>query len=204
MPWPEKVIRQFQTIVPNPSESDFQGAYNKLLNTLFPPDTHFTVVPQYLKPATSTSSDYIVAFEILFENRPVFILELKKPADLRFISLRQAADVQIRERMGDLAGQLRTRLRCNYYNELWNLDQCPIPTLHAVSAMGTQLCFYHLDTIDVAANIKPDNIPKHPTKVNDTAPMQRWDCDILDAEGEARLRAVVDSIMAACENIDNP
>ncbi|KAF8130205.1 hypothetical protein EV363DRAFT_1490422 [Boletus edulis] len=185
MPWPEKVIRQFQTIVPNPVESGFHGAYNKLLYTLFPPDTDFTVVPQYLKPAASTSSDYFVTFEILFENKPVFILELTKPADLRLISLRKAADVQIRERLGDLA------------------DQCPIPTLHAVSAMGTQLCFYHLDTTDVPAYIKLDNIPKHPTNVNDTAPMQRWDCDVLDAKGEARLRAVVDSIMAACENIAN-
>lgn len=70
--------------------------------------------------------------------------------------------------------------------------------------MGTRLCFYHLDTTDVAADIIPlDNIPRHPTKVNDTAPVERWDCDILDAEGEARLRAVVDSIMVASENIVN-
>jgi hypothetical protein len=39
--------------------------------------------------------------------------------------------------------------------------------------------------------------------VNDTAPVERWDCDILDAEGEARLRAVVDEIKQACENIPN-
>jgi hypothetical protein len=31
--------------------------------------------------------------------------------------------------------------------------------------------------------------------------MERWDCDVLDAEGEARLCAVVDLIKAACENI---
>lgn len=108
MPWPEKVIRQFQSIPPNPIEGDFHGAYNKLLNILFPPDSDFTVVPQYLKPASLKSADYIVTFEIILENKPVFILELKKPADLNFISMRQAADVQIRERLGDLAGQLRT------------------------------------------------------------------------------------------------
>ncbi|KAI0256297.1 hypothetical protein BJV78DRAFT_1117960 [Lactifluus subvellereus] len=185
MPWPEKVIRQFQTIPPNPIESDFHGAYNKLLCTLFSPDTDFTVVLGYPKPASSKSSDFIVTFEFFFENKPVFILELKKPADLCFISSRRAADVHIRERLGDLA------------------DECPIPTLHAVSAMGTRLCFYHLDTIDVAADIIPLGIPRHPTRVNDTAPMERWDCDVLDAEGEARLRAVVDSIKTACENIAN-
>jgi hypothetical protein len=71
--------------------------------------------------------------------------------------------------------------------------------------MGTRLCFYHLDTTDLAAlEVIPLNIvPRHPTRVNDTAPVERWDCDILDAEGEARLRAVVDSIKAACENIAN-
>ncbi len=69
--------------------------------------------------------------------------------------------------------------------------------------MGTRLCFYHLDTTDVAADIIPLNIPRHPTRVNDTAPMGRWDCDVLDAEGEGRLRSVVDSIKAACENIAN-
>ena len=70
--------------------------------------------------------------------------------------------------------------------------------------MGTQLCFYHLDTTDVEADFIPlYNIPQHRTRVNDTAPIQRWDCDVLDAEGEARFRAVVDSIMVACENIVN-
>ena len=70
--------------------------------------------------------------------------------------------------------------------------------------MGTRLCFYHLDTTDLAADIIPlDNVPRHPTRVNDTAPMERWDCDVLDAEGGARLRAVVDSIKAACENTAN-
>ena len=67
--------------------------------------------------------------------------------------------------------------------------------------MGTRLCFYSLDTTDVAANIVPLNIPRHPTRVNDTAPAERWDCDVLDAVGEARLRAVVEEIKEACENI---
>jgi hypothetical protein len=109
MPWPEKVIRQFQSIPPNPIESDFHGAYDKLLHSLFPPDTDFTVVHQYLEPASSNSDDYIVfTFEVTLENKPVLILQLNNPAALNLISSRQAADVQIRERLGDMAGQLRT------------------------------------------------------------------------------------------------
>jgi hypothetical protein len=49
----------------------------------------------------------MITFEVL-ENRPVFVLQLNKPADLAWISSRQAADVQIRQGLGDLAGQLRT------------------------------------------------------------------------------------------------
>jgi hypothetical protein len=105
MPWPAKVVRQFQTIPPNSGESKFFGPYNKLLNNLFPSDTDFAVVPQYQKPASSKLSNRIVAFEVLLENKPVFILQLKKPADLNYISSRQAADEQIRERLGDLACQ---------------------------------------------------------------------------------------------------
>ena len=68
--------------------------------------------------------------------------------------------------------------------------------------MGTRLCFYRLDTTNVAADIVPLNdIPRHPTRVNDTAPVERWDCDVLDAVGEVRLCAVVNAIREACENI---
>lgn len=105
MPWPDKILRQFQTVPPNPREKEFHGPYNKLLNTLFPPDSDFTVIPQYLEPASSKSSDFIVAFEVSHHNKPVFILELKSPADLDFISARQSADQQVRERLGDLAGE---------------------------------------------------------------------------------------------------
>jgi len=138
MPWPDKVLRQFQTTPPDSNlENAFHGAYNKLLYTA---DADFIVVPQYLKPDSSKSSDYIVTFEIFLVNRPVFILELKMSIDLTKKSSRQAADEQIRERLGDL------------------VDRCPIPTLHAVSAIGTRLCFYTLNQ-GPNAEIVPLNIP---------------------------------------------
>ena len=108
--WPPKVLRQFATVPPNPSESDFHGPYNKLLNTLFPPDTDFVVVPQYM-PDSRNAADFIVMFEVYFENRPVFILELKPPNHLQFPSKRQAADLQIRQRMGDTVRQWLTWLK---------------------------------------------------------------------------------------------
>jgi hypothetical protein len=65
--------------------------------------------------------------------------------------------------------------------------------------MGTRHSFYRLNIADFPTEIIPRNIPRI---VNDTAPMERWDCDLLDS-GEERLRAVGDSIKAACENIAN-
>ena len=35
-----------------------------------------------------------------------------------------------------------------------------------------------------------------------TAPLEGWDCDVLEAEGAARLRAVVHEIYQACAQLD--
>ncbi|KAI9566177.1 hypothetical protein HD554DRAFT_2174636 [Boletus coccyginus] len=189
MPWPADVVRQLKNISPHADENALLGPYNKLLNTLFPPDTDFAIVPQYLKPDLVNSSRYGFSFEIFFKSWPVFVLELKQPAGLQYKSSRATADALIRMRVADRAGDR------------------PVPILHGVSAFGTRLCFYRLDTstINDAAGILilPTGIPRpdRPTRMSDTAPMERWDCDVLEAEGETRLRAVVDLIKAACEDI---
>lgn len=105
--WPEKVIRQFSTVPQNPSESDYCGPYNKLLNTLFPPDTDFVVIPQHI-PDSKNAADYIFMYEIRHENRPVLVIELKSPRHLPLTSKRQEADFQIRSRFTDLAGEHST------------------------------------------------------------------------------------------------
>ena len=102
MPWPPRVLRQFAKVPNAPSESDFHGPYNKLLNTLFPVDTEFTVVPQYL-PGSRESEDFVVMFEVLLEDKPVFVLELTQPGNLRWDSTREIADLRIRSRLRDLA-----------------------------------------------------------------------------------------------------
>jgi len=118
-------LSQFQLVPANPHKPIFMNLNNKLLNYLFPIDSPFTVV----------SSDYIVTFEVFLANRPVFILELKTPTDINYISTRQLADEHIRRRLGDLGGT--SWLHC--------ASSCPIPTLHAVSAMRMRLCFYSVD-----------------------------------------------------------
>jgi hypothetical protein len=164
-----------------PKESDFHGPYNKLLHTFFPPDSDFTVVPQYLKASSRDVADFIVCFEIHLKNLPVLIVELKDPSAILQISTRREADDQIRRRMGDLAGH------------------CPLPTLHAISAMGTRLCFYSVDTTDLAtAEILPVPIVRHSTRVNDYAPAERWEYDVMEEGGETNLRAVIQEVLQGC------
>ena len=105
MPWPPKVLRQFALVPQNPAEKEFHGPYNKLLNILFPADTDFTVCSQYQEIDSSRTADFLVTYEVLLRNRPVFILELKAPAELVYISTRQKADNQMRKRVVDLRGK---------------------------------------------------------------------------------------------------
>ncbi|KAF8506277.1 hypothetical protein BU17DRAFT_71341 [Hysterangium stoloniferum] len=174
MPWLPEVLRQFEQILPTPSETDFHAPYNKLLNLLFPPD-EFTVVPQY-RPGSWESVDFFVLNQVFFEDKPVFILQLKPPGHLPYASTREAADKQFGSRIPD------------FYAD------CPLPVSHAISAMGTQLCFYKVCN----RVIVPRSIPAHPDQLTDTAPRARWSCDILQDEGEQRFQAVVDEIKQCC------
>lgn len=63
-PWPEKVTKRFSTIPPNARENDFYAPYNKLLYTLFPADSDYTVAPQSYSLLDSRDSvDFIIEFE---------------------------------------------------------------------------------------------------------------------------------------------
>ena len=107
--WHQKVLRQFATVPPPQyaSESDFHAPYIKLLQSLFPWESDFVVVPQCM-PDSRGRVDFLDMFEVYLENQPVLIVALKPPSHLEYRSKRQLADSQIRERISDLAGQWLT------------------------------------------------------------------------------------------------
>jgi hypothetical protein len=180
--WPQHVLTRFATIPVNPRENDYYAPYNKLLNILFPPDGPFTVGPQTHPIAESRKSiDFIVEYQVFWGDAPVFILEIKTGPKLGLVSAREEADMQIRKRLRDLVAI------------------CPLPTLHAVSAIGTKLCFY---TAQVGRGITPRKIVADDEFTTDTAPVERWDCDVLEEWGAARLKAVVHEIHQACAQLD--
>jgi hypothetical protein len=100
--WPNEILRQFQ-IVPanNPEVSDFIAPYHKLLNDLFPANTPYTVLPRRF-PTSPLADDWIVTFEVHLLDKPLFILELRTPADLECIPAQRLADTQIMQHMAEL------------------------------------------------------------------------------------------------------
>ena len=61
------------------------------------------------------------------------------------------------------------------------------------------LSFY---TMPPGGVITPARIPRDPVHINDVAPVQRWNLDVMDAAGEVRLRQVVDRIKEECANLE--
>jgi hypothetical protein len=66
------------------------------------------------------------------------------------------------------------------------------------SAMGPVLSVYKYD---IATGLMPPQTPRDPIFVNDVAPKERWDCNILEDAGEQRLRAIVEEIKAMCAQL---
>ena len=103
--WPLQVQRQFdiaQAVGSDFLENAFHAPYNKLLNTLFPVDTAFTVIPNFQEINTRECAEFLMTFEIYLENRPVFVLGLKREREFSVKSKRVTADDQLRTRLGDL------------------------------------------------------------------------------------------------------
>jgi len=182
--WSEHIDARFQDVPSNPLEKDYYPPYNKLLNYLFPPDGPFTVSPQSYPIRDALSVDFYIEYHILRENVVVFILEVKNGPRFTSLGARQEADDQIRRCLLELT------------------DHCPLPKLRAASAFGTQLCFYEAEAVQGGIAIRPPRIRSDDPDISlDTAPRERWNCDVMEATGAQRLRTVVDEIVGDCTTI---
>jgi hypothetical protein len=124
------------------------------------------------------------------------VLALNREKEFSVRSKRTAADDQLRGRMGDLISN--ALLPSLSFSILFIVDTCPLPVLHGASAFGTKLRFY---SITQAGLISPESLPASPQYVTDTAPVERWNYDILSAEGEAELRRIIQIITNQCAEL---
>ncbi|KAH9023585.1 hypothetical protein EDB83DRAFT_2508217 [Lactarius deliciosus] len=176
--WAKYILPYFKIVPKNASRAEFHIAYTGLLYTLFPWDANYCIFPHVPGPHQSASFHQFW-YEVQFNEKPVFLLDLRRPGDLRYSLKRHEADYQIRTRMKALR------------------EECPLPVLHAVSAFGTRLCFYKMHHNQPIEPL----IPAHPERVTDTASRNCWDSDILEKEGEKRIKSVGKEIKQACATL---
>jgi len=147
--WPHHVVKRFQTVPPNPRENDFYAPYNKLLHTLFPPDSEFTVAPERYPFSQSHDS---IAFEytIYFGGGPVLLVQMKEPGRIYLPSAREEADKQARFRLLDPT------------------PMCPLRTLRAFSAFGTSIL------LQGERQLQPTSCYSTGVDKIDVAPIEWW------------------------------
>ncbi|PUU80515.1 hypothetical protein B9Z19DRAFT_720376 [Tuber borchii] len=172
-----RIIRQaFDIAIQNgkTDESHFYGPYNILLSYLFPLGEKYVVVPQCKKPTELKSADFTTTFVVNHKHHPAFFAEIKSSESLQCAGSCEQADLQMRERFGHL------------------FEDVEISTLYGASAMGTKICMYKLDR--ASRRLSPTLIPRNPNFIINTAPINRWDLDIMTPEGEEEFCKVVQEI----------
>lgn len=108
------------------------------------------------------------------DKRAVFFIRFKPPVTLFLDSKRKQADDRVRDHFRDFRHSLVT------------------PCLPGISAFGTRMAFYEY----VVANnrVTPRAITPDPDFLNDVAPVEQWNCDLLEDEGNNRMRQVVQDV----------
>ncbi|KXN81185.1 hypothetical protein AN958_05874, partial [Leucoagaricus sp. SymC.cos] len=164
----------------NTDETAYYAPYNMLLCHLFGTEGPYQIAPQYRVPTElGRLIDFATLLKVQVKKRPAFFIEVKSPEILANNAKCKEADRQM----------------CSRFDELQN---CIVtPQLPGISAIGTHLAFYFYDAS--TDSVYPSKIPDHPTLVKDTAPVEWWDCDLLEPEGATRFQEVVDRVKAMCQ-----
>jgi hypothetical protein len=140
-------------------------------------------MPQYPTSEVEIGGIGAIGFAITFVieplnnlESPVFFIEIKASTHFLAISvrIRKDAENQVRTRFGQLAHLVL------------------VPKLYGVSAIGRQLSYYTYER--ASGIIKPIALTDSIISVVDTAPIERWNTNIMEEEGHAKSLAVVEEI----------
>jgi hypothetical protein len=144
---------------------------------VFPHVEHYQAAPQFKGPVTPGSFDSTVIYIVMKRKVPVLFIEVKPYIHLKRDGTRGEADNQMRRRFRDLVS-----------------GSLPLPKLYGISAMGT--CFSVYEYTKETRVLSPSLIAPDPNIVNDVAPEERWNYELLEAAGEEKFRAMVIKAMA--------
>jgi len=187
MPWPAHIVAKSSRLLDTETiENKFYGLYDSILNECFP-STHFTVTPQYPTVEATTGGVGAIDFAITYViepldlDSPIFFIEVKPPTYLPSLTTRKDAENQVRTWFWQLAHLVR------------------IPKLYGVSAIGRQLSYYTYERASGA--VEPIALADSNTVVVDTAPIGRWNTNIMEEEGRGKFLAVVEEIKQMVVNL---
>jgi len=187
-PWPQWLTNSF-LIANHPDfandESAYNGPYTRLLYHLFGIEGPFEISHRvYHIPQTPGDTiDVVGILTVELNKRPVLFIEVNPPSSFHLDSERKQADDQMRVCFRDLQNNLVT------------------PHIPAISAFGTRVAFYEYTAATKA--VTPPATAADPIYQNDVAPSDRWNYDILEADGIARMRQVAQDVRALCEALNN-
>ncbi|KIM42642.1 hypothetical protein M413DRAFT_444330 [Hebeloma cylindrosporum] len=157
--------------------SAFNGPYDGIIHQLFETGNYMNC-PHFLRPGVNEPFWYEVQEVVPFS--PIFFLEIRALSALDSVADREKADLQTRERMVKLVGQ------------------SPLRVLHGVSAMGPYLCFYKYDKDHPELGITPSISLVEGGASSDTTPRELWNYDVMNEEGENKLRGIAEEVKRAC------
>ena len=183
MTWADTIREQFDLVDRfTTDETEYYGPYNTLLTDIFPHAEYFQIIPQYKGPVTPGSIDFTTIYIVRKRKCPVFFIEIKPFPHLDDISTREKADQQMRDRFVNIIGR--------------NLV---IPKLYGISAMGTRFSVY---VYNKETNVLlPPSIARDAMYVTDVAPADRWNHELLEDDGEQKMREFVSEVKVMCEKI---
>lgn len=177
--WNENVIKRFEVVEKDSTfEKRYYAPYNKLLNSVFPSNTNFTVSPVV---SVDFAVEYLVTIEEHDRNTPILFIEIKDPTTLSSFSSRRDANEQMIHRFEQL------------------ISTCHIPILYGISAFGTKILIYTLNI--ETGNLTPTFPPPHPRKININIKEDAWNLDILENEGAVVLNNIFTHVIQMCNKL---
>jgi hypothetical protein len=157
-------------------ESKFYPLYDKILNYWFPPADGYDVSPQWTIPDTRKSVDFTITFAIEYHGQPLLLAEIKPPSDFHVESGREAAIIQIIQRLDEIGPT----------NE--HLDR-----LYAISAVGKKwrACYVSKGNDSRGGQSVPGVAPT--ASLRSAAP-DCWNPDITSDESFTALQGIAETI----------
>jgi len=153
------------------------GPYATLLDKLFGIGGPFDVVRRVDKSPYDADDGHLT-FTVEFNRHPVLFIQVNAPSSLRFDSTRKQAHKRMRDHFLDLRPNLAT------------------PRLLGISAFGTRMAFYEYTA--ATNTLIPPAIAADPKLLDRVAPADRWNYDLLETDGVARMCQVVNDVNAMC------